>query len=183
MSRKNFSLDRKWRNVFWLPGPVPCARRSVLRSCPMVLGYCSISAGSSSFSSDDADRFLKLASAAVACWRPRISLRLRLSAFPVCPRGHRDSQKLSAFGTYTLQATGTLTLEPGRLQNRLTATRKRSPEMEDCERTPISVRNSLFPRSQVRLSRIWVSAFFLLRRSISPSLLAIKCAVKGAGLQ
>jgi len=128
MSRKNFSLDRKWRNVFWLPGPVPCARRSVLRSCPMVLGYCSISAGSSSFSSDDADRFLKLASAAVACWRPRISLRLRLSAFPVCPRGHRD---------FT-QAKCLRHLYPYRPQGCLPSNPRASPEPIDRHRKKIT---------------------------------------------
>jgi hypothetical protein len=50
---------------------------------------CSISAPSS-FSSDDANRFLKLASAAVACWQPWIYLRLGPSAFSGRPRGHRD---------------------------------------------------------------------------------------------
>ena len=131
MSRKNFSLDRKWRNVFLAPRP--CTLCEAVGSA-------------------------------------------------LLPCGPWALFHLSRFILYPYRPQGMLTLDPGR-QNRLTATRKRSPEMEDCERTPISVRNSLFPRSQIRLSRIWVSAFFLLRRSISPSLLAIKCTVKGAGLQ
>src|SRR5258708_13879188 len=40
------------------------------------------------------------------------------------------TQRLSATGTVRLQAIRMLTLEPERLKNQLTTTRKRSPEME-----------------------------------------------------
>src|SRR5438874_3812157 len=52
-----------------------------------------------------------------------------LVLFRVVREGIGISQRLSATGT-CLQAIGMLTLEPERLKNQLTTTRKRSPEME-----------------------------------------------------
>ena len=53
-----------------------------------------------------------------------------LVLFRVVREGIGISQRLSASGTLGLQAIGMLTLEPERLKNQLTTTRKRSPEME-----------------------------------------------------
>src|SRR5438093_6069640 len=53
-----------------------------------------------------------------------------LVLFRVVREGIGISQRLSASGTLGLQAIGMLTLEPERLKNQRTTTRKRSPEME-----------------------------------------------------
>src|SRR5438445_13845545 len=53
------------------------------------------------------------------------------SAFSGCPKGHRDFTEAKCqrhFGR--LQAIRMLTLEPERLKNQRTTTRRRSPEME-----------------------------------------------------
>src|SRR5439155_17095373 len=53
------------------------------------------------------------------------------SAFSGCPKGHRDFTEAKCqrhFGR--LQAIGMLTLEPERLKNQRTTTRRRSPKME-----------------------------------------------------
>jgi hypothetical protein len=62
MSRKIFLPRPEVEKLFLTSSPCPrYPRRSVLLFCPVVLGVlrCSISAASSSFSSDDADRSLK----------------------------------------------------------------------------------------------------------------------------
>src|SRR6266581_3414724 len=53
-----------------------------------------------------------------------------LLLFRVVREGIGLTQRLSASGTVRLQAFSILTLEPERLKNQLTTTRKRSPEME-----------------------------------------------------
>src|SRR6184192_1838821 len=53
-----------------------------------------------------------------------------LVLFRVVREGIGISQRLSATALVRLQAIGMLTLEPERLKNQLTTTRKRSPEME-----------------------------------------------------
>jgi len=53
-----------------------------------------------------------------------------LVLFRVVREGIGISQRLSASGTLGLQAIGMLTLEPERLKNQRTTTRRRSPEME-----------------------------------------------------
>jgi hypothetical protein len=53
-----------------------------------------------------------------------------LLLFRVVREGIGLTQRLSATGTVRLQAIRMLTLEPERLKNQLTTTRKRSPEME-----------------------------------------------------
>jgi hypothetical protein len=53
-----------------------------------------------------------------------------LLLFRVIREGIGLTQRLSATGTVRLQAIRMLTLEPERLKNQLTTTRKRSPEME-----------------------------------------------------
>src|SRR2546422_11567036 len=84
------------------------------------------------FSSDDADQFRNKSSRVVVRWQPWIYLRLvASSAFSGCPKGHRDFTEAKCqrhFGR--LQAFGMLTLEPERLKNQRTTTRRRSPEME-----------------------------------------------------
>ena len=53
-----------------------------------------------------------------------------LLLFRVVREGIGLTQRLNANGTVRLQAIRMLTLEPERLKNQLTTTRKRSPEME-----------------------------------------------------
>ena len=92
---------------------------------------CSISADASSSSSDNADRFLKLASARGCTVSTMVLSEARgLLLFRVIREGIGLTQRLSATGTVRLQAIRMLTLEPERLKNQLTTTRKRSPEME-----------------------------------------------------
>ena len=98
---KYFSLDRK-REPFLDFQPLSrYVRRSVLRSCHVVVGRCSISEGSSSISSDDADRFLKLASAVVCMGVSTMDLSEArgLVLFRVIREGIGISQRLSATGT------------------------------------------------------------------------------------
>src|ERR1700731_5123724 len=82
-------------------------------------------------SSDNADRFLKLASTRGCTVSTMVLSATRgLVLFRVIREGIGLTQRLSATGTVRLQAIRMLTLEPERLQNQLAITRKRSPEME-----------------------------------------------------
>src|SRR5260370_25823302 len=82
-------------------------------------------------SSDNADRFLKLASTRGCTVSTMVLSATRgLVLFRVIREGIGLTQRLSATGTVRLQAIRMLTLEPERLQNQLATTRKRSPEME-----------------------------------------------------
>src|SRR5437870_11332504 len=84
-----------------------------------------------SSSRGDADRSLKLASPG-GCTVSTMDLSEApgLVLFRVVREGIGISQRLSASGTLGLQAIGMLTLEPERLKNQRTTTRRRSPEME-----------------------------------------------------
>jgi hypothetical protein len=86
-------------------------------------------------SSDNADRFLKLASSR-GCTVSTMVLSATggLVLFRVIREGIGLTQRLSATGTVRLQAIRMLTLEPERLQNQLATTRQRSPEMEGSSR-------------------------------------------------
>src|SRR2546427_5073032 len=82
-------------------------------------------------SSDNADRFLKLASTRGCTVSTMVLSATRgLVLFRVIREGIGLTQRLSATGTVRLQAIRMLTLEPERLKNQLATTRKRSPEME-----------------------------------------------------
>ena len=86
-------------------------------------------------SSDNADRFLKLASTRGCTVSTMVLSATRgLVLFRVIREGIGLTQRLSATGTVRLQAIRMLTLEPERLQNQLATTRKRSPEMEGSSR-------------------------------------------------
>jgi hypothetical protein len=106
-------------------------------------------------SSDNADRFLKLASSRGCTVSTMVLSATRgLVLFRVIREGIGLTQRLSATGTVRLQAFRMLTLEPERLKNQLAITRKRSSEMEGSsretlKRLAISVcqRRSLLPSS------------------------------------
>jgi hypothetical protein len=86
-------------------------------------------------SGDNADRFLKLASTRGCTVSTMVLSATRgLVLFRVIREGIGLTQRLSATGTVRLQAIRMLTLEPERLKNQLTTTRKRSPEMEGSSR-------------------------------------------------
>src|SRR5258708_3990739 len=86
-------------------------------------------------SSDNADRFLKLASTRGCTVSTMVLSATRgLVLFRVIREGIGFTQRLSATGTVRLQAIRMLTLEPERLKNQLATTRKRSPEMEGSSR-------------------------------------------------
>src|ERR1700674_3244962 len=86
-------------------------------------------------SSDNADRFLKLASTRGCTVSTMVLSATRgLVLFRVIREGIGLTQRLSATGTVRLQAFRMLTLEPERLKNQLAITRKRSPEMEGSSR-------------------------------------------------
>ena len=86
-------------------------------------------------SSDDADRFLKLASTRGCTVSTMVLSATRgLVLFRVIREGIGFTQRLTATGTVRLQALRMLTLEPERLKNQLATTRKRSPEMEGSSR-------------------------------------------------
>ena len=86
-------------------------------------------------SSDNADRFLKLASTRGCTVSTMVLSATRgLVLFRVIREGIGLTQRLSATGTVRLQAIRMLTLEPERLKNQLATTRKRSPEMEGSSR-------------------------------------------------
>src|ERR1700720_4026525 len=76
-------------------------------------------------SSDNADRFLKLASARGCTVSTMVLSATRgLVLFRVIREGIGVTQRLSATGTERLQAFRMLTLEPERLKNPLATTRK-----------------------------------------------------------
>src|SRR5882724_12632020 len=87
-------------------------------------------------SSDNADRFLKLASTRGCTGVNHGSIcDSRPSAFSGYPRGHRVNTEAHCHRHCApLQAIRMLTLEPERLKNQLATTRKRSPEMEGSSR-------------------------------------------------
>jgi hypothetical protein len=106
-------------------------------------------------SSDNADRFLKLASTRGCTVSTMVLSATRgLVLFRVIREGIGLTQRLSATDTVRLQAFGMLTLEPERLKNQLATTRKRSPEME----------RALHPRrsSGLRFQFVSVEVFSLL---------------------
>src|ERR1700676_4039548 len=90
MSRTFFSLHRK--RGYSSRHPVPCQLRgtvdSRVSSCGLLVLLRSISAVPSLISSDDADRFPKLASAAVVWCQPWIYLRLVAWCFFGIYAGH-----------------------------------------------------------------------------------------------
>ena len=131
-------------------------RRSSLVSCPVVSGFALLHLSSCIFiSSDNADRFLKLASTRGCTVSTMVLSATRgLVLFRVIREGIGLTQRLSATGTVRLQAIRMLTLEPERLKNQLAITRKRLPAMEGSsretlKRLAISVcqRRSLLPSS------------------------------------
>src|SRR5713226_8564168 len=134
MSRTFFSLRR--RRGFSPRHPVPVTIEDAgLVSGPGV-GSTLFHLSSCIFiSSDDADRFLKLASTRGCTVSTMVLSATRgLVLFRVIREGIGLTQRLSATGTVRLQAIRMLTLEPERLQNQLATTRKRSPEMEGSSR-------------------------------------------------
>ena len=108
-------------------------------SCPAVSGFALLHLSSCMFiSSDNADRFLKLASTRGCTVSTMVLSATRgLVLFRVIREGIGLTQRLSATGTVRLQAIRMLTLEPERLKNQLATTRKRSPEMEGSSREPL----------------------------------------------
>ena len=85
--------------------------------------------------SDNADRFLKLASTRGCTVSTMVLSATRgLVLFRVIREGIGFTQRLTAMGTVRLQAFRMLTLEPERLKNQLALTRKRSPGMEGSSR-------------------------------------------------
>src|SRR6202022_1950776 len=135
MSRKIFFPRPEVEKLFLTSSPCPrYPRRSVLLFCPVVLGVlrCSISAASSSFSSDDVDRSLKRGKRA-GCTLSTMDLSEArgLVLFRVVRGSIGITRRLGATRTpIRLQAIRILTLEPERLKNRLATTRKKSPKME-----------------------------------------------------
>ena len=103
---------------------------------PVVSGFALLHLSSCMFiSSDNADRFLKLASTRGCTVSTMVLSATRgLVLFRVIREGIGLTQRLSATGTVRLQAIRMLTLEPERLKNQLATTRKRSPEMEGSSR-------------------------------------------------
>ena len=101
-------------------------RRSSLVSCPVVSGFALLHLSSCIFiSSDNADRFLKLASTRGCTVSTMVLSATRgLVLFRVIREGIGLTQRLSATGTVRLQAIRMLTLEPERLKNELATTRK-----------------------------------------------------------
>src|SRR5438552_11340440 len=105
-------------------------------------------------SSDDADRFLKLASTRGCTVSTMVLSATRgLVLFRVIREGIGLTQRLSATGTVRLQAIRMLTLEPERLKNQLATTRKK-----------ITGDGGLFPET---LKRLAISV--CQRRSFLPS--------------
>src|SRR6266699_2514190 len=134
MSRTFFSLRR--RRGFSPRHPVPATIEDAgLVSGPGV-GSALFHLSSCIFiSSDDADRFPKLASTRGCTVSTMVLSATRgLVLFRVIREGIGITQRLSATGTVRLQAIRMLTLEPERLKNQLATTRKRSPEMEGSSR-------------------------------------------------
>src|SRR6266852_6766265 len=124
MSRTFFSLRR--RRGFSPRHPVPVTIEDAgLVSGPGV-GSTLFHLSSCIFiSSDDADRFLKLASTRGCTVSTMVLSATRgLVLFRVIREGIGLTQRLSATGTARLQAIRMLTLEPERLKNQLATTRK-----------------------------------------------------------
>src|ERR1700680_5076358 len=134
MSRTFFFLRR--RRGYGSRHPVPCQIGITLVSCPVFSGFALLHLSSCMFiSSDNADRFLKLASARGCTVSTMVLSATRgLVLFRVIREGIGLTQRLSATGTVCLQAIRMLTLEPKRLKTQLATTRKRSPEMEGSSR-------------------------------------------------
>jgi hypothetical protein len=95
-------------------------------SCPVVWGFALLHLSSCMFiSSDNADRFLKLASTRGCTVSTMVLSATRgLVLFRVIREGIGFTQRLTATGTVRLQAIRMLTLEPERLKNQLATTRK-----------------------------------------------------------
>ncbi len=95
-------------------------------SCPVVSGFAMLHLSSCIFiSSDNADRFLKLASTRGCTVSTMVLSATRgLVLFRVIREGIGLTQRLTATGTVRLQAIRMLTLEPERLKNELATTRK-----------------------------------------------------------
>jgi len=157
MSRTFLYLRRK--RGYGSRHPVPCQIRVTLEACVLPCGFGFCFAPSQQlhllFSSDNGDRFLKLASTRGCTGSTMVLSATRgLVLFRVIREGIGLTQRLSATGTLRLQAIRMLTLEPERLKNQLATTRKRSPEMkgssrETLKRLAISVcqRRSFLPSS------------------------------------
>jgi hypothetical protein len=104
-------------------------------ACSVVSGFVLHLNSCMFISSDNADRFLKLASTRGCTVSTMVLSATRgLVLFRVIREGIGFTQRLSATGTLRLQAIRMLTLEPERLKNQLATTRKRSPEMESSSR-------------------------------------------------
>ena len=126
MSRTFFYLRRK--RSYGSRHPVPCPIGVTLESCVLRcgLGFAFLRLSSCMFmSSDNADRFLKLASTRGCTVSTMVLSATRgLVLFRVIREGIGLTQRLSATGTVRLQAIRMLTLEPERLKNQLATTRK-----------------------------------------------------------
>src|SRR6266849_5237326 len=134
MSRTFFSLRRRRRFSPRHPVPVTIEDAGLVSGPGVGSGLFHLSS-CIFISSDDADRFLKLASIRGCTVSTMVLSATRgLVLFGVIREGIGLTQRLSATGTVRLQAFGMLTLEPERLQNQLATTRKRSPEMEGSSR-------------------------------------------------
>jgi len=119
----------------WFAASSPLSDRSDARVL-CLWGFALLHLSSCMFiSSDNADRFLKLASTRGCTVSTMVLSATRgLVLFRVIREGIGLTQRLSAIGTVRLQAIRMLTLEPERLKNQLATTRKRSPEMEGSSR-------------------------------------------------
>src|SRR5712691_10225669 len=130
MSRTFFSLRRRRGFSPRHPAPVTIEDAGLVSSPGVGFALFHLSRFIFS-SSDDADRFLKLASTRGCTVSTMVlSVTRGLVLFRVIREGIGLTQRLSATGTVRLQAIRMLTLEPERLKNQLATTRKRSPEME-----------------------------------------------------
>src|SRR5712671_6221250 len=143
----------------WFAASSPLSDRSdgsSLVSCPVVWGFALLHLSSCMFiSSDNADRFLKLASTRGCTVSTMVLSATRgLVLFRVIREGIGLTQRLSATGTVRLQAIRMLPLEPERLKNPLATTRKKITGdgglfRETLKRLAISVsqRRSFLPSS------------------------------------
>jgi hypothetical protein len=140
----------------WFAASSPLSDRSGARVLCLALWFALLHLSSCMFiSSDNADRFVKLASTGGCTVSTMVLSATRgLVLFRVIREGIGLTQRLSATGTVRLQAIRMLTLEPERLKNQLATTRKRLPAMEGfsretLKRLAISVcqRRSFLPSS------------------------------------
>ena len=126
MSRTFFYLRRK--RGYGSRHPVPCQIGVTLESCVLPCGLRFCFAPSQQLhviSSDNADRFLKLASTRGCTVSTMVLSATRgLVLFRVIREGIGFTQRLTATRTVRLQALRMLTLEPERLKNQLATTRK-----------------------------------------------------------